>query len=456
MKKQLLILFMILTAITAHAQQVTLYQMYSSIPQSNQVNPVFMPKSKITIGLPLISSDYVSFSAPASFDDFFTKGADDSLRIDEQKVIDAFNKSGNFDFEGNIALLFLGLRTKTGFLSLSLNSRVDAGFTLPGSLVEFAFRGSGDPGAPASIRINDINLRTSWFNELAVGYSRAINSKITVGGKLKYLQGIGTISVEGLNGYIESSMDSIHISMDSWAVHTAGEKFLNSAFPDDSVDSEFNTDYFLFKNGNKGWGVDVGVEYKLMDNLLLTASVLDVGKITWREDTKSYLFDEVKYTFEGFDLMELLEEDNNDPNSQSTIDDEIDSLENLFEPKEMEGTVFSTPLTGKFYAGGRYTLLKMHTFGVIVYGKIFKSKLTPSVALTYNLELGKILNVGVNATFRNKTFNNFGAGLSAKLGPVQVYGLVDNIQSILFAESARVISARVGLNFMFGKVKGSD
>ena len=82
MKKQLLILFMILTAITAHAQQVTLYQMYSSIPQSNQVNPVFMPKSKITIGLPLISSDYVSFSAPASFDDFFTKGAYDSLRID--------------------------------------------------------------------------------------------------------------------------------------------------------------------------------------------------------------------------------------------------------------------------------------------------------------------------------------------------------------------------------------
>ena len=100
-------------------------------------------------------------------------------------------------------------------------------------------------------------------------------------------------------------------------------------------------------------------------------------------------------------------------------------------------------------------MLTIHTFGVIIYGKIFKSQLTPSVALTYNIELGKILNVGLNATFRNKTFNNFGVGLSAKLGPVQVYGLVDNFQSILLPEGARVISARVGLNFMFGKAKGS-
>ena len=449
MKKQLLILFMTLIAITAYTQQITLYQMYSSIPQSNQINPVFMPRSKITIGLPLISSDYVSVSTPASLNDFFTRSADDSLRIDEQKVIDAFNKSGKFDFEGNIGLLFLGLRTKTGFFSLSLNSRVDAGFTLPGSLVEFAFRGSGDTGTPASIRISEINLQTVWFNEIAVGYSRELNSKITVGGKLKYLQGIGTISVEGLNGYIESSIDSMHISMDPWSVHTAGQEFLKSAFP------SANTDYFLFQNGNKGWGIDVGVEYKFMDNLLLSASILDVGKITWKEDTKSYLFDEVKYTFEGFDLLELLEDDENDPNSQSTIEDEIDSLGSLFEPEEVEGTIFSTPLSGKFYAGGRYTLLTIHTFGVIIYGKIFKSQLTPSVALTYNIELGKILNVGLNATFRNKTFNNFGVGLSAKLGPVQVYGLVDNFQSILLPEGARVISARVGLNFMFGKAKGS-
>ncbi len=450
MKKQVIILFLALLTFAAHAQQVTLYQMYSSVPQANYVNPVFMPKSKITIGLPLISSDYISFSSPVSFDDIFTRGADDSLRINEQNVIDAFDKSGKFDFEGNIGLLFLGYRTKTGFISLSMNSRVDAGFTLPGSLIEFAFEGSKDPSIPTAIRINEINLRTTLFNELALGYSREINSKLTVGGKLKYLQGIATVSVDGLNGSIESSIDSIHISMDPWSVNTAGLELLDTGFTDT------NRDYFLFQNGNKGWSIDVGAEYKLMENLLLTASVLDIGKITWREETKTYYFDEVKYTFDGVDLLELLEEDNNDPNSQSTIEDELDSLGNMFEPEEVEGTVFSTPLTGKFYAGGRYTLLKMHTFGVIVYGKIFKSQLSPSVALTYNFELGKILNVGVNATYRNKSFNNFGAGLSAKLGPVQVYGLVDNFQSILLAESARVISARVGLNFMFGKVKGSN
>ncbi len=85
-----IIFSMILLCSVATAQQITSYQMYSSIPQSNQVNPVFAPNAKLIIGLPLISSDYVSINAPVSWDDFFMRDADDSLILDSNRLIEAF------------------------------------------------------------------------------------------------------------------------------------------------------------------------------------------------------------------------------------------------------------------------------------------------------------------------------------------------------------------------------
>jgi len=442
-RKSYILFSLILFCSVARAQQITSYQMYSSIPQSNQVNPVFAPNAKVTIGLPLISSNYISLNAPVSWDDVFMRDADDSLVLNSSRLIEAFEGAdGKLDFEGNVGLLYLGLDTKAGFFTLNLNSRVDLGFTMPGNIIQFMLRGSENPEEPSIIRINETDLRASWFNELALGFRRQINDELAIGAKIKYLQGLANISVEGLNGQITSSIDSIHISMNPWVVNTTGIDSLQNG----------NSDYFLFKNDNTGWGLDLGAEYKLTDNILLTASILDLGKITWRDDTKSYVFSEVNYTFEGVDLLDLLD-DNGGTGSgnEDLFQAELDSLKDLFNPEEVEGRVYSTPLTGKFYLGGNYTLMDMHTFGLVIYGQVFKSNLTPALGLTYNIKVGKILTAGINATYRNDSFNNFGAAVALRLGPANLYGGVDNFQSILIPNSARSISVRVGLNLMFGK-----
>ena len=116
------------------------------------------------------------------------------------------------------------------------------------------------------------------------------------------------------------------------------------------------------------------------------------------------------------------------------MEQELDSIGDLFDPTEVEGTVYSTPLVGKFYLGGTYSLMDMHYFGLIFAGEVFKSNLTPLVALTYNIKLGKILNVGLNTSWRNKEFGNFGAGLSARFGPIQIYGLADSFSALIFQQ----------------------
>ena len=57
--------------------QLTLYQLNSALPQANQVNASFFPNYKFTLGLPVISSSYVSANGGhASFNRIFSGSGD--------------------------------------------------------------------------------------------------------------------------------------------------------------------------------------------------------------------------------------------------------------------------------------------------------------------------------------------------------------------------------------------
>ncbi len=438
-KNYILILFIIISVTGAAGQnQITLYQMNSSVPQSNLINPAFTPDANVTVGLPVISSTYAAFGSPLSYNDVFMRGSDDSLHLNSSSILERLGENNKIELDGNVALLFLGIKTKIGFFSLAANSRVDGAFSVPGDLVNFVLTGTDTPNEINRLEINRLDLRASWFNEIGIGYARNILENLSVGIKVKYLQGIINANIDGLNGSIETSIDSIHVSMDAWAFHTAGISGFDN----------LQTDYFLFRNSNTGWSFDLGAEYQLNDNIHLSASVLDIGKITWRDETESFFFDEVNYTFDGIDILEMI-----GPNKNTAVlDQELDSLIDLFEPTQVEGTVYSTPLVGKFYLGGTYSLMDMHYFGLIFAGEVFKSNLTPIIGLTYNIKLGRILNVGINTSWRNKQFGNIGGGLSARFGPIQIYGLADSFNALLFKQQdARIASFRIGLNIMAGK-----
>ena len=428
-----------LSGLALGQSQISLYQMGRSIPQANQINPAFIPSSEVTIGLPILSSAYVSFDTPLAINDMFSRDANNNLVLNNDGILDALANGGRIDLESNISLLFVGIRTEVGFFSLGFNGRVDFASTVPGEAIRFIFEGNGaDPTAPVGVDLGEINTRGTWFNELALGYSREVIRDLTVGGKFKFLRGVANGTVDGLNGSITTNIDSIHIQSDPWAFHTAGQ----SAF-----DSEGNLDarYFLFGSKNTGWAVDLGAQYVWDDRLRLSLSVLDLGRIKWREDTKSYLFDGINYTYTGADVLDLIESNG----SQDPLGQELDSLEALLDPTEVEGLEYKTNLTGSLYAAGDLDLTDKHAVGVILYGDMFQSRLNPAVGLSYTFTAGKIFSAGVNTSYRNKNFGNFGAALALKLGPVQLYGTFDSFASVLNIDNTRAVSARLGLNLMF-------
>lgn len=423
--------------------QITLYQMQNSLPQANFVNPAFRPDSKITIGLPIISSLYLSFDTPVSVDEVLVAGSSgDSLKFSTSAILESLNENNKIDLAGSASLLYLGFNMKKGFLSIGFNTRLNGAFAYPGDALALIIEGPGDE---TIIKLEEFNLRASLFNEFAIGYNRDITNKLVVGVKVKYLQGIANIDLENFNGTISSNIDSIHISSNPWVLRTSGLDILSN-----------NNDpgYFLFQNNNVGFAIDIGAQYAINDNLKVSASVLDLGSINWKEGTKQYEFDGVNYTFDGFDFLEIIKDDGDI--DDSILDKELDSLKTIFDPEVIEGESYSTPLTGNFYLGATYTLLKMHTFGIVFNGVLFKSTLTPTLGLTYNLSIGKILDIGISASYRNNSFGNFGGGIAVKGGPVRVYFIGDNIESVFYPSRAKVVSLRAGLVLGFGKKPGDS
>jgi hypothetical protein len=416
--------------------------MQRSIPQANFVNPAFRPTSKFIIGLPLISSTYISLEAPFAINNVFTNDGGNLLRIDTDAFLDELKNSNRINLRANSSLLFLGFNSKKSFISFSINSRLNAGFAFPGSVFETILAGKeSNPDGSLNIGLDNLDLKASFFNEVAIGYNRSVTDKLIVGAKLKYLQGIASINIQDLNGSIGSSIDSVYIRTNPWSVQTSGFNYLSDN-PDPS--------YFLFNNKNVGWAIDLGAQYMVTNNIKVTASILDLGGITWKEDTEIREFSSGSYTFDGFDFLEIVQDDG--VLDESILDQEIDSIETVFKPELIEGESYKTALTGRFYLGGTYTLMDMHTFGVVFFSEVFKSRLIPAAALTYNIAIGEILDAGISAGYRNKSLGNVGLGLSAKLGPVQVYAVTANLESLLYPARARVVGIHGGLVLALGKI----
>jgi len=83
--------------------EFSLYSLRKTVSQAHQLNPAFVPDARLTIGIPLISSIYQSINLDQlSFNSMFTRGSDDSLRLDYDKIVGALNEENNFNLLGEV------------------------------------------------------------------------------------------------------------------------------------------------------------------------------------------------------------------------------------------------------------------------------------------------------------------------------------------------------------------
>ncbi len=420
-----------------------LYQLNKSLPQSNNLNPAFMPEHKVVIGFPIISSTKVFVDNDGlSFNDYFAYDANNNLRLDTLGLPGKVKDIQRFGASTELGLFYFGLRGKRSYFTFTINQITDFRFNYSGDLVRWAILGPADPRlANNDLEIENFGLKSSSYHEIGIGYSRQLNDKLTLGARLKYLQGHGIVETEEISGLIHVGSDSVTVASGNILVNTAGIALEDENDPD-------YVDYFT-NNGNRGAAIDLGATYALNDKVTLSASVKDLGFISWSDFTRSYELDPITYTYRGFDLLDLV---NKDPNDQF-LQAELDSVENLYNLNETNDVTFTSTLRPKTYLGANYSLGKRHNVGALVYLDFFKGHVNPSVALSYNLKLGRILNMVVNTAYVNGEFTGFGAGFTLKLTGLQVYTSTDHVMSAIYPSRASIAEVHTGVNLVFGRVK---
>lgn len=295
----------------AAAQELRASYFMKTSTYRHQINPALLDQAYV--GMPFLGNINIGATGNVGLKDFVYKldGNPDydlttfmSPTVDADKFLgDLSSKNrGSVNVNYNIAsVAFTGFG---GINLIELNVRSNTMFSLPYELFDFMKRA----GEKETYSIENLGARTQNYAELVFGHSRVINEKLTVGGKVKFLLGFA---------YADFNVKKMDLTLneDQWVIDADAEltaAILKSDFK--IKNPEDDPDYNKTKEGERkveglddvkggmpgfGMALDMGATYKVMDGLTVSASLVDLGFISWSSANKAISRD--TYTFDGFD-----------------------------------------------------------------------------------------------------------------------------------------------------------
>ena len=298
---------------------------------------------------------------------------------------------------------------------------VDAG--LSSSLFQINNLSSGCVG-PYSVGLNALA-----YTDFAVGYSHKINSQWTVGGKLKVLVGQTKLSAKLQDLYLQTSLDSLHLTAQGdiyaaaplyWSQLPTDIDGFNKLDPMSLLKKEGATNKEMITNFIKpaGMGVafDLGVTYKPIKNLQITASVTDLGFIRWHRHARASM--SVDTTFTGVDFEYGNYGSLDSFNGDSLAADATNALEGYLDAikvNEIDNNPYPSidMITANLNVGVDANFWD-NRVGVGVYSRtrFYNSRITEEVTLGAAFRPFNWLNLAASYSFINGHWSNMGAALS--------------------------------------------
>ena len=313
---------MLVCTLSANAQFLRTSYFMEGTHYRQQLNPALTP-TKGYFNLPVIGAVNATVGSTSlgyqdiidiidDGDDFY-KSTDFMNRLKDNNKLNV-----NFSTE----ILSAGWYKGKNFWSFNIGLRTDIGANLTKSMFTFLNEMDGieDNWRNSAYDISNQQLNINAYTEIGLGLSRQINSRLTVGARVKALLGIGNMELKlnqiKMSANLPTDAQITDWSSDSyWSGLSPAEaaakaqdlktKFntyhaninvgaeLKSSFKGLELEEEEGKDYvtdFDFDSGKLGiagygFGIDLGASYKIMDNLTVSASILDLGFISWSKSS---------------------------------------------------------------------------------------------------------------------------------------------------------------------------
>lgn len=427
------------------AQQEATLQSMRILPQAHYTNPAFTPEQNFYLGLPGISSTYMSVSNSGfNYNSLIERNPiTDSLYLNLNNLQAGLGNRNYLINSLQTDLLSMGLKVNSRlYLMFSASVKAHSSLMYPKGLTGLLINGNG-AYVGETVEFSPEFEHISYL-ESNLGASYVINNKLSIGARFKFLKGLA-------NMHTQVSDFSLTTDAQSYALQLQGSMQLRTAgiagFLDEKEGNKALQDYRYGDIKNNGFALDLGANYRINNRLHIGLSALNLGAINWTRDTREYYFNQTNIVFEGLDVGELA-------NGSSGAEAFMEELQEAFTPGERELEAYRTGLPAQFYLNARYELYRnLHASGLL-FAQLYNGSFLPGFSAALNKDFGRRFSSSLSYTAANRS-HNLGTGLSFNLSPVQLYLVSDNLLSTaLFYKSAKALNLRIGMNLVFGYRKG--
>lgn len=459
-KKTLLLIGGLLFVEVAHAQYLRTSYFMEGTSSRLQLNPGLQP----TIGyfnIPILGS----FNMGASSNVLGTKdiiGVLDSGSdlFSNDALYNRLKEDNRLNVNLNTDLLSFGWYKGKGFWSVNVGLRAEVGASVPKNMFEYlrdANRFSLE-NRTLQGRISNMNFDVNAYAEVGLGYSRPVTDRLTLGGRVKVLLGIAHAEMQVDEFAVDMNIPQNPENPENWnntyGGYTSAHAHITTSIKGgglsfaDTYDSYGNAirqiDGFDFEGGGfgisgTGFGVDFGASYKLLDNLTLSAAVLDLGFINWKSSATTVA-----------SVDNDMQVDINQNNYQEYLSGDFLNLErfNLVEDKERASS-YKTKLSSTVLVAGEYAFLNNKISVGAMYSAYFvQPKVLNELTLSATVRPKSWFNAAVSYSPVQAGGKSF--GLALKLGPVFV-----GTDYMYFGGNSKAVNGFLGISIPLGGSKPS-
>lgn len=412
--------------------------------QSTYMNPAFMPKYKTSIGIPILSNLQFDITRTGfTLNDLFET-------VDEQGLVDLNQFYEKIEGEGiaiqttlNTDIFHVSFNIKGFQIGINSSLKTQNNQLFGKDFIGFVANGN-DFYRGKTAQVEPLRLYSLQYIENGLSISKQIR-KFSVGVRGKYLQGIATTRTQNLRFSFftpTSQFDPLVINTNG-SFQTAGIPLLLDSVtgqPKNDKDKEFDPAN-LYNFANNGFAFDAGFTYQVLPKLLVHASVVDFGSITWRENTYNYELQGKDVSFGGLSYEQL-----NSPGLRKNF---TDSLTKLLIDSKITTNSFKTKLQARYFIGLDFDLTKRDRFGALFQSRNFGDITTTAYTFSYTRKMTTNWDLTANYTLYSNIPSGVGIGSARKMGPVQLYFIMDDILILFNPNTANKIYFRFGLNLVF-------
>ena len=439
-------ILVVLSSISWAQTGVSMLQMGDQTFQNSFYNPAWMPQETVSVGLPLLGGVSVMVSNRFSYSDIVGKSLQGEAQFKPDRLSDRLGRRNYLSLDATVDLFHLGINMgSAGSIGLSARERIGLEISYPQHLYDWMVYGNADY-LGRKVNLHDLRVAMTHMREYGLAYAVHVKRhRLKAGVRVKLYQGFFNVSTpESFRAVIETSPRDYHTQLSTRAleIRSAGASMIgadleNMSFENPQLDRLAK---YLYKSGNLGMGLDLGVDKQITSQLRVSVSANDLGFIRWKDAVLSMGYEDRTYVYRGVDTNK----------GGSIINSVVDTLSTRFE-SQTRSREYLTMVKPTLVGNVKYRPEAWG--GGMEFSGFLTSRISPKATqFHYGVGVlkaaGKYVLVSVNANKAPQQNPNIGAALVANVKPVQIYFATDKIIGF-DARRIRWTQARAGINFVF-------